>query len=95
MDVATRQQRQFKRPAAEKSDYVWQQGASLVSECLATGREPPFTPEQPRLANAAQSMAFAFGQENSWVRVQNIGDAPASVTVSYYSEDGRLLGTDS
>jgi predicted dehydrogenase len=45
VDVATRRQRQFKRHAGEKSDYVWQQGASLVAQCLATGKEPPFTPE--------------------------------------------------
>ncbi len=31
--------------ATDVDDYVWQQGASVVAECLATGREPRFTPE--------------------------------------------------
>lgn len=31
--------------ATESSDYRWEQGASVVAECLATGKEPPFTPE--------------------------------------------------
>ena len=45
VDVATRQERKFKRHAVEKGGYVWQQGASVVAECLATGNEPPFTAE--------------------------------------------------
>jgi predicted dehydrogenase len=35
----------FQRIADGPNDYVWQNGASLVAECLATGKEPPFTPE--------------------------------------------------
>ena len=45
VDVATKEKQAFARHATEKSDYVWQQGASLVAECLATGKEPLFTPE--------------------------------------------------
>lgn len=45
VDLATRDQTAFKRHAADSADYVWQQGASLVAECLATGKEPLFTPE--------------------------------------------------
>jgi predicted dehydrogenase len=45
VDVATKDKPTFTRHADEKSDYVWQQGASLVAECLATGKEPLFTPE--------------------------------------------------
>jgi predicted dehydrogenase len=45
VDLATTGQKKLKRHADEKSDYVWQNGASLVAECLATGKEPPFTPE--------------------------------------------------
>ncbi len=33
------------RHADEPHDYVWENGASLVAECLATGREPQFTIE--------------------------------------------------
>ena len=33
------------RHVTDAEGYVWQQGASLVAECLATGKEPLFTPE--------------------------------------------------
>ena len=45
VDLATKDKPTFTRHVAEKHDYVWQQGASLVAECLATGKEPLFTPE--------------------------------------------------
>ena len=51
----------------------------------------------PRVQDASASLystTYTFGTENSWVRVQNIGGAPASVTVSYYNEAGQLLGQD-
>jgi hypothetical protein len=35
-----------------------------------------------------------IGIENSWVRVQNVGVNPATVTVTYYDEAGRTVGTD-
>ncbi len=31
--------------ATDAKGYVWEQGASVVAECLATGKEPRFTPE--------------------------------------------------
>jgi predicted dehydrogenase len=45
VDVATASAPEFKRLAGDKADYVWQQGASLIAECLATGKEPLFTAE--------------------------------------------------
>ncbi|HYE17729.1 MAG TPA: Gfo/Idh/MocA family oxidoreductase [Tepidisphaeraceae bacterium] len=45
VDLSTETEPATKRHAGEKHDYVWQQGASLAAECLATGKEPPFTPE--------------------------------------------------
>ena len=45
VELATDQRPQFERHAADAEGYVWQQGASLVAECLATGKEPLFTPE--------------------------------------------------
>lgn len=33
------------KEATDAKGYVWEQGASLVAECLATGRETLFTPE--------------------------------------------------
>ena len=45
VDLATRGQRALERYASEGNGYVWEQGASVVAECLATGKEPPFTAE--------------------------------------------------
>lgn len=45
VDVATLENHSFQRFAAEEHDYVWENGASLAAECLATGKEPSFTPE--------------------------------------------------
>ena len=45
VDVATASARDFKRQATDKGGYVWQQGASLVAECLVKGKEPLFTAE--------------------------------------------------
>jgi predicted dehydrogenase len=33
------------KEATDAKGYVWQNGASLVAECLATGKEPLFTPD--------------------------------------------------
>ncbi len=45
IDLATMEKPTFDRHATESAGYQWQQGASLVAECLATGKEPLFTPE--------------------------------------------------
>jgi predicted dehydrogenase len=45
VDLATVKSPGFERHATDAQGYVWQQGASLVAECLATGREPLFTPQ--------------------------------------------------
>ena len=45
VDVATEKAPTFERRATDAQGYVWQQGASEVAECLATGKEPLFTPE--------------------------------------------------
>ena len=44
-DVATEARPEYERRATDAQGYVWQQGASNVAECLATGKEPLFTPE--------------------------------------------------
>ncbi|HLC29864.1 MAG TPA: hypothetical protein VJM51_03685, partial [Dehalococcoidia bacterium] len=38
--------------------------------------------------------AYTFGVENSWIRVQNIGQDYASVQVDYYDENGVFAGRD-
>jgi predicted dehydrogenase len=45
VDLSTAQEPKFKRHADAKHSYVWECGASLCAECLATGKEPLFTPE--------------------------------------------------
>jgi predicted dehydrogenase len=45
VDIATEAHPAYERRATDAQGYVWQQGASEVAECLATGKEPLFTPE--------------------------------------------------
>jgi predicted dehydrogenase len=45
VDLATRDRPAYQRHAANTGDYVWQQGASLAAEFLATGKKTLFTPE--------------------------------------------------
>jgi predicted dehydrogenase len=45
VELATHDAPTFRRHAVGAGDYVWQQGASLAAECLATGKETLFTPE--------------------------------------------------
>jgi len=45
VDVATEKQPVFKRHATEKDGFVWQMGASLAAESLATGKGLLITPE--------------------------------------------------
>jgi hypothetical protein len=53
---------------------------------LLTSREPQ------QAVRAAGS--YSFGAENSWIRVQNIGNANANVEVDYFDELGRIAGRD-
>jgi predicted dehydrogenase len=45
VDLSTQKEPRFKRYADATHGYVWQGGASLAAECLATGKEPRVTPE--------------------------------------------------
>jgi hypothetical protein len=44
--------------------------------------------------DARAAGTFSFGAENSWIRVQNIGNANANVEVDYFDEAGRIAGKD-
>ncbi|HEU0037678.1 MAG TPA: Gfo/Idh/MocA family oxidoreductase, partial [Verrucomicrobiae bacterium] len=46
VDLATHQQPKLERHATDAEGYIWQQGAALAAECLATGKELLVTPEQ-------------------------------------------------
>ncbi len=39
--------------------------------------------------------SYSFGVENSWIRIQNIGDADANIELKYYDESGRLTELES
>ncbi len=45
VEIATHKQPKLKRESTEKGDYVWQMGASLAAECLATGKDFLVSPE--------------------------------------------------
>jgi predicted dehydrogenase len=45
VDLATKDEPTLKRHVPDKGDFVWQMGASVAAECLATGKEILITPE--------------------------------------------------
>ena len=51
-----------------------------------------FTARDEHSATAAPG--YSLGNENSWIRIQNIGDADATVDLSYFDEGGRIAGRD-
>jgi hypothetical protein len=68
--------------------------AVLTFAALAASRGPALE-DSPTPAQAAPPMAFTFGQENSWIRVQNMGAVSANVVVSYFDAGGRRIAQDS
>jgi predicted dehydrogenase len=45
VDLATHDEPRLKRHVTDAGGYIWQQGAALAAECLATGKELLVTPE--------------------------------------------------
>jgi len=45
VDLATQERQSFERHVKDAEGYVWEQGASYVAECLATGKESLIRPE--------------------------------------------------
>lgn len=68
--------------------------AAVLSFSVIVAGSAPSSGSRVPGASAAPPMAFRFGQENSWIRVQNIGESPATVIVTYYDEAGRQAGQD-
>ena len=46
VDLATKESPKLERHCTDAQGYLWQQGAALAAECLATGQELLVTPEQ-------------------------------------------------
>ncbi len=63
--------------------------AAILLLALALQSRTPGAGLQEATANP-----YNFGVENSWIRVQNIGDADAKVEIQYYDTDGRLVAWD-
>jgi hypothetical protein len=61
-------------------------GLALVAVFSSVSRAPDDA------ARAAGT--YAFGAENSWIRVQNIGNGNANVEVDYFDETGKIAGKD-
>ena len=45
VDLGTQEHPNFVRHNVERGNFVWQMGASLATECLATGKDLLITPE--------------------------------------------------
>src|SRR5918992_6109255 len=60
-------------------------GAGLLLFLLVTGRNE---------TQVSALAGYSFGNENSWIRVQNIGSADAVVELNYFDELGKLAGKD-
>jgi predicted dehydrogenase len=45
VDLATHESPKLQRHVTDAKGYIWQQGAALAAECLATGKELLVTPE--------------------------------------------------
>jgi predicted dehydrogenase len=68
VDIATEAEPGYKRYATDKGDFVWQMGASLACECLATGKELLITPEHA--LHVLEIMFAARQSQESGRRVQ-------------------------
>ncbi|HEY8171606.1 MAG TPA: hypothetical protein VIH21_00845 [Dehalococcoidia bacterium] len=68
--------------------------SAILALALISANRVPVIGQPPQDALAGPPLSFTFGQENSWIRVQNIGGTEASVTVSYYDESGRNIAQD-
>jgi hypothetical protein len=44
--------------------------------------------------SATTTAGYSFGTENSWIRVQNVGNDNANVEIDYFDENGKLAGKD-
>jgi predicted dehydrogenase len=67
VDLATHERRELKRYATDAQGYVWQQGASHVAECLATGRQPAVSAEHA--LHVVEIMAAARESQRTGRRV--------------------------
>ncbi|HYM14418.1 MAG TPA: hypothetical protein VEZ14_02540 [Dehalococcoidia bacterium] len=68
--------------------------ALALLTAASTCNNPVASPSGGSVSAPFTSAAFTFGVENSWIRVQNVGQSAATVTVTYYNEQGSQLAQD-
>jgi predicted dehydrogenase len=71
VDLATRDQPTPKRNAADSQGWVWQQGAAMIAECLATGKEPLITAEHALHVVEILEAARSSGETGSRVELRS------------------------
>ena len=42
----------------------------------------------------SEAQTARLGDENSWLRIQNVGSLPATIDLNFYDAAGRLIGKD-
>lgn len=68
VDMATEEKEETTRYATDTGSYVWQQGASVISEALATGTEPIIT--APHALHVLEIIEAAHKSQDSGKRIQ-------------------------
>jgi predicted dehydrogenase len=71
VDIATTDQPAPKRVCTDTQGWVWEQGAAVVAECLATGKEPPITAEHALHIVEIIEAARASGESGGRVELQS------------------------
>ncbi len=71
VDMATTANEETIRYAQEPGNYVWEMGASVIAECLATGKEPLITPEHALHVLEIIEAARASGTSGRKVALQS------------------------
>jgi predicted dehydrogenase len=71
VDLATRDAPKLARYATDAKGYKWEQGAGVVAECLATGKEPRFTPEHALHVVEIMTAARESQKSGRRVRIQS------------------------
>ena len=62
----------------------------VIITLFAIGAALALTADGARL----QAQSLALGDENSWIRIQNVSIRPATIEISFYDADGNAVATD-
>ena len=45
-------------------------------------------------SDRSEAQTARLGDENSWLRIQNVGSLPATIDLNFYDANGRLVAKD-